>query len=225
MQTRHDRPATDMALPQEADSCANHERKQAHLQRRKLDSADTGKSQDQVQYPDQADRGKQQSRHEHRTHQEREYFFKHRFRRCRDASFNQTRRQLTGRRHFAQTTIQFRSGAGPTGSGNEKGLAPEQAPTLRTTGADGRNRTVDLLITNQLLYQLSYISEARYSSKKIMPRRQIYLNRRFTRRDSWLRVRLRSSIRGKRPLAGAGRPAGCRGCGCGRQWRHRLPAR
>ena len=26
------------------------------------------------------------------------------------------------------------------------------------TGADGRNRTVDLLITNQLLYQLSYIS-------------------------------------------------------------------
>lgn len=33
-------------------------------------------------------------------------------------------------------------------------------------GADEANRTPDLLITNQLLYQLSYISEADYSIKK-----------------------------------------------------------
>ncbi len=35
-----------------------------------------------------------------------------------------------------------------------------------STGADEANRTPDLLITNQLLYQLSYISEEPYSSKK-----------------------------------------------------------
>ena len=35
-----------------------------------------------------------------------------------------------------------------------------------TLGADEANRTPDLLITNQLLYQLSYISEGTYSSKK-----------------------------------------------------------
>jgi hypothetical protein len=29
--------------------------------------------------------------------------------------------------------------------------------TRLSTGADERNRTVDLLITNELLYQLSYI--------------------------------------------------------------------
>jgi hypothetical protein len=34
-------------------------------------------------------------------------------------------------------------------------------------GADETNRTSDLLITNQLLYQLSYISEDAYSSKKL----------------------------------------------------------
>jgi hypothetical protein len=33
-------------------------------------------------------------------------------------------------------------------------------------GADEANRTPDLLITNQLLYQLSYISEDAYSSKE-----------------------------------------------------------
>ena len=33
-------------------------------------------------------------------------------------------------------------------------------------GADETNRTSDLLITNQLLYQLSYISNAGHSSKK-----------------------------------------------------------
>ena len=31
------------------------------------------------------------------------------------------------------------------------------AETLAISGADGRIRTADLLITNQLLYQLSYI--------------------------------------------------------------------
>jgi hypothetical protein len=34
------------------------------------------------------------------------------------------------------------------------------------TGADETNRTSDLLITNQLLYRLSYISQDRYSNKK-----------------------------------------------------------
>lgn len=33
------------------------------------------------------------------------------------------------------------------------------------TGADETNRTSDLLITNQLLYRLSYISIRKYSSK------------------------------------------------------------
>ncbi len=32
--------------------------------------------------------------------------------------------------------------------------------SLLSTGADGRTRTGDLLITNQLLYQLSYIGDA-----------------------------------------------------------------
>ena len=34
-------------------------------------------------------------------------------------------------------------------------------------GADEANRTPDLLITNQLLYQLSYISEAAYFTNKL----------------------------------------------------------
>ena len=38
--------------------------------------------------------------------------------------------------------------------------------SLRNFGADETNRTSDLLITNQLLYQLSYISNGRYCSKK-----------------------------------------------------------
>ncbi|MEY3721704.1 MAG: hypothetical protein RL618_2223, partial [Pseudomonadota bacterium] len=36
-------------------------------------------------------------------------------------------------------------------------------------GADERNRTSDLLITNQLLYQLSYISVAPHFNKKFKP--------------------------------------------------------
>lgn len=40
------------------------------------------------------------------------------------------------------------------------------ANPFKITGADEANRTPDLLITNQLLYQLSYISEADYSIKK-----------------------------------------------------------
>ena len=38
--------------------------------------------------------------------------------------------------------------------------------SLRIFGADETNRTSDLLITNQLLYQLSYISNGRHCSKK-----------------------------------------------------------
>ena len=41
-----------------------------------------------------------------------------------------------------------------------------QALAFEMIGADETNRTSDLLITNQLLYQLSYISDARYFSKK-----------------------------------------------------------
>jgi hypothetical protein len=37
---------------------------------------------------------------------------------------------------------------------------------LESIGADETNRTPDLLITNQLLYRLSYISEDAYSIKK-----------------------------------------------------------
>ena len=49
------------------------------------------------------------------------------------------------------------------GGGKEKGLA-EASPF--EFGADEANRTPDLLITNQLLYQLSYISAHTYSSKE-----------------------------------------------------------
>ena len=37
-------------------------------------------------------------------------------------------------------------------------------PIYKKTGAGGRTRTPDLLITNQLLYQLSYTSESRCAS-------------------------------------------------------------
>lgn len=43
---------------------------------------------------------------------------------------------------------------------NEAGGGPgdtHKTTFLRFNGADGRNRTADLLITNQLLYRLSYI--------------------------------------------------------------------
>jgi hypothetical protein len=39
------------------------------------------------------------------------------------------------------------------------------------TGADERNRTADLLITNQLLYHLSYISMRRVGSQYILKSR------------------------------------------------------
>ena len=48
---------------------------------------------------------------------------------------------------------------------NEKCPARNRARHL-FFGADEANRTPDLLITNQLLYQLSYISEAEYSTNK-----------------------------------------------------------
>ena len=37
---------------------------------------------------------------------------------------------------------------------------------LQKTGAGERSRTLDLLITSQLLYQLSYTGEARIMAKK-----------------------------------------------------------
>lgn len=39
----------------------------------------------------------------------------------------------------------------------------------RVGRCDARNRTADLLITNQLLYQLSYISVAAHFNKKFKP--------------------------------------------------------
>ena len=48
------------------------------------------------------------------------------------------------------------------------------ANTPFQSGADERNRTSDLLITNQLLYQLSYISEAPYSIKNLSPTKRAY---------------------------------------------------
>lgn len=53
----------------------------------------------------------------------------------------------------------------PMGHANKKGLRSMQA--LPDSGADERSRTSDLLITNQLLYQLSYISEDVHSNKKV----------------------------------------------------------
>ena len=40
-----------------------------------------------------------------------------------------------------------------------KGLPGGSLKTLDTTGANERSRTADLLITNQLLYQLSYVGD------------------------------------------------------------------
>ena len=40
------------------------------------------------------------------------------------------------------------------------GFAPDASIPVTLYGADGRIRTGDLLITNQLLYQLSYTSVA-----------------------------------------------------------------
>ena len=48
------------------------------------------------------------------------------------------------------------------GSTEVEGLAPERTSRLTFFGAAERNRTPDLLITNQLLYQLSYSSQARH---------------------------------------------------------------
>jgi hypothetical protein len=36
-------------------------------------------------------------------------------------------------------------------------VSPDKGKGLKCSGADGRTRTGDLLITNQLLYQLSYV--------------------------------------------------------------------
>ena len=36
-------------------------------------------------------------------------------------------------------------------------------------GADGRTRTADLLITNQLLYQLSYVGTSQGAARYIKP--------------------------------------------------------
>ena len=43
------------------------------------------------------------------------------------------------------------------GRGKEKGLQPMATTLFYISGAVEVNRTLDLLITNQLLYQLSYI--------------------------------------------------------------------
>lgn len=43
---------------------------------------------------------------------------------------------------------------------------PKHPESLINTGADERSRTSDLLITNQLLYQLSYISATAILAKK-----------------------------------------------------------
>jgi hypothetical protein len=50
---------------------------------------------------------------------------------------------------------------------NKKGLRPNGCNPFFIYGADTRNRTEDLLITSQLLYQLSYVGvvEARIISK------------------------------------------------------------
>lgn len=42
-------------------------------------------------------------------------------------------------------------------SGNKKTSARRCGSTCFITGADNRSRTYDLLITNELLYQLSYV--------------------------------------------------------------------
>lgn len=119
---------------------------------------------------------------------------------------------------------QFRLHNSYTESKNKKGLASISALTPLFSGADGRNRTVDLLITNQLLYQLSYISEARHSSKKTCRGGKSGAGR-LIRRGNSSRARLRPSNRGTPPPADAARSAGGRGCAAGRRWPRRRPAR
>jgi hypothetical protein len=48
---------------------------------------------------------------------------------------------------------------------NQTRFTPQE-PVEETNGADERSRTADLLITNQLLYQLSYIGVPDHSIDK-----------------------------------------------------------
>jgi hypothetical protein len=52
------------------------------------------------------------------------------------------------------------------GAARRETLAPEPRDSGASCGADGRIRTGDLLITNQLLYQLSYVGADRSLSPK-----------------------------------------------------------
>ena len=60
---------------------------------------------------------------------------------------------------------------------------------LKSCGAGGRTRTPDLLITNQLLYQLSYTSVERSSvTKGILPDSYLFVNNFFSKgRNIWYR--------------------------------------
>jgi hypothetical protein len=49
--------------------------------------------------------------------------------------------------------------------GKEKGVAVVKLQPLYFTGADEQDRTADLLITNQLLYRLSYIGPPPYDGQ------------------------------------------------------------
>ena len=51
-------------------------------------------------------------------------------------------------------------------SQNDKSPNSNDVRAFEIPGADETNRTSDLLITNQLLYQLSYISMVPYSNKQ-----------------------------------------------------------
>ncbi len=100
---------------------------------------------------------------------------------------------------------------------NNKAPSCERGQVLDLTGAGERSRTLDLLITNELLYQLSYTGEApKYRGPGVV---------RGPLGDSGSRARLRSSSRASRSRVGAVRRVRCRGCVAGRWWPRRRLAR
>ena len=100
---------------------------------------------------------------------------------------------------------------------NNKAPSCERGQVLDLTGAGERSRTLDLLITNELLYQLSYTGEA--------PKYRGPGGVRGPLGGSGSRARLRSWSRASRSRVGAARRVRCQGCVAGRWWPRRRLAR
>ena len=92
------------------------------------------------------------------------------------------------------------------------GNPPNTICNLNTGGAGGRTRTPDLLITNQLLYQLSYTSIS--ATEWILADAASFVKPKFFifREEGLLHFKICSPAEKRRPY---GRPCGrCSLCGC-----------